>query len=235
MLQAPSPTNATVSPASVPLCSLDGQQVGEQLAGVEVVGEGVDDRDAGVLGHLLDPVLGVGAPHDHRGLPAEHPGDVGDRLAHADAGERAVDEHRVPPSSAMPAANDAWVRSVGLSKIIATVCGPGERLRVVRRPLELGGQVEHRGLLGGGEVVVGEEVAGHGSGLLGASSRMPGQAARNASTSSSVSTSGGASRIRSGVGLLTMKPASSAAAATSADDVGRTGRGRSAARARAPR
>ena len=39
-----------------------------------------------------------------------------------------------------------------------------------------------------------------------ASSRIAGQAARNASASSSVSTSGGASRIRSGVGLLTMKP-----------------------------
>ena len=30
----------------------------------------------------------------------------------------------LPPSSAMPAANDTWVRSVGLSKIIATDCGP---------------------------------------------------------------------------------------------------------------
>ena len=38
------------------------------------------------------------------------------------------------------------------------------------------------------------------------SSRIAGQAARNASTSSSVRTSGGASRIRSGVGLLMMKP-----------------------------
>ena len=55
MLQAPSPTKATVSPASVALVLVDGQQVGEQLAGVEVVGERVDDRDAGVLRHLLDP------------------------------------------------------------------------------------------------------------------------------------------------------------------------------------
>ena len=30
----------------------------------------------------------------------------------------------LPPSSAMPAAKDTWVRSVGLSKIIATDCGP---------------------------------------------------------------------------------------------------------------
>ena len=30
----------------------------------------------------------------------------------------------LPPSSAMPAPNETWVRSVGLSKIIATDCGP---------------------------------------------------------------------------------------------------------------
>ena len=34
-----------------------------------------------------------------------------------------------PPSSAIPATNEAWVRSVGLSKMIATVCGPASGLR----------------------------------------------------------------------------------------------------------
>ena len=48
---------------------------------------------------------------------------------------------------------------------------------------------------------------------------MPGQAARNASTSSSPMTNGGARRTRPGVGLLMMKPRASAAAATSADRV----------------
>ena len=46
----------------------------------------------------------------------------------------------------MPAANDAWVRRVGLSKIIATPRA-GERLLVVRRRLEAGGEVEDLGLL----------------------------------------------------------------------------------------
>ena len=59
MLQAPSPRNATVSPASAPLCSRIGEQVGEQLAGVELVGERVDDRDAGVRGHLLERAPGA--------------------------------------------------------------------------------------------------------------------------------------------------------------------------------
>ena len=32
-----------------------------------------------------------------------------------------------PPSSAMPAVNETWVRSVGLSKMTATARGPVER------------------------------------------------------------------------------------------------------------
>ena len=55
MLDAPSPRKATVRPASVALVLADGEQVGQQLARVEVVGQRVDDRDAGVRRHLLDP------------------------------------------------------------------------------------------------------------------------------------------------------------------------------------
>ena len=62
----------------------------------------------------------------------------------------------------MPAANDAWVRRVGLSKIIATVRGPAERLARRTAPaLSVGGQVQHLGLLGRGQVVVAQEVPGH--------------------------------------------------------------------------
>ena len=99
----------------------------------------------------------------------------------------------------MPAANDAWVRSVGLSKIIATVCGPASGFASYGVRLSVGGEGEHLGLLGRAEVVVAQEVPGHDA-LPSPASRMPGQAARNASASSSVSTSGGASRIRSGSG-----------------------------------
>ena len=94
MLQAPSPTKATCTPRQAALVLLDREQVGQQLAGVEVVGEGVDDRHAGVLRHLVELGLGVGAPHDRGRLPAEDPGDVGHRLAHADPGEATVDGHR---------------------------------------------------------------------------------------------------------------------------------------------
>ena len=115
MLQAPSPTNATVSPA-LTLALADREQVGQQLAGVELVCEGVDHRNPGVLGHLVERGLRVGAPHDDRCLPPQHPGDVRHGLPLPDARQRPVDHHRVATESlAMPAANDACVRSVGLS------------------------------------------------------------------------------------------------------------------------
>ena len=42
----------------------DGEQVGEDLAGVVVVGEGINDGHAGVLSHLFETRLGIGAPDD---------------------------------------------------------------------------------------------------------------------------------------------------------------------------
>ena len=94
MLQAGSPTKVSVCPARRAPVLADGEQVGERLAGVELVGERVDDGYAGVGGHLLEPGLLVGAPHDGRRLPAEHARRVGDGLADADLREGAVDDHR---------------------------------------------------------------------------------------------------------------------------------------------
>ena len=61
----------------------------------------------------------------------------------------------------MPTANETRVRVEDLSKITATVCGPA---RVLSRPavlLQLEGEIEDLGLLGRGEVVVAQQVAGH--------------------------------------------------------------------------
>ena len=195
-------------PGELVLVLADGQQVGQQLARVEVVGERVDHRDTGVLGHLLEVGLRVGAPHDRRGLATEDPGDVV-RPTH---GRRCRRAGRRPASGGRrarrcPAAKDDWVRRVCLSKIIATVRGPASGFASYGAVLELGREVEDLGLLGRGQVVVGQEVAGHASSVRGiAASRIAGQAESSALTSSSVTTSGGASRIRSGVGLLMMKP-----------------------------
>ena len=140
------------------LVLLDREQVGEQLAGVEVVGERVDDRDAGVLGHLLEVALRVGAPHDHRRLAAEHAGDVVHRLAHADAGEGAVDQHR----EAAELGDAGGERRLRAQRLLVEDhrdgARAGERLRVVRRVLELGREREDLRLLGRGQVVVGQEV-----------------------------------------------------------------------------
>ena len=57
-----------------------GQEVGEHLGRVPLVGEAVVDGHAGVLGELLDVVLGVAAELDGVVHAPEHPGGVGDRL-----------------------------------------------------------------------------------------------------------------------------------------------------------
>ena len=89
------------------------------------------------------------------------------------------------------------MRSVGLSKISATVRGPASGRAVVRRRLERGGEGEHLGLLGGGQVVVAQEVPRQAPpGRRPALARIAGQAAsERRRRRRSVSTSGGASRI----------------------------------------
>ena len=82
----------------------------------------------------------------------------------------------------MPTANDTWVRSVGLSKITATVRGPASGRAANRSAFSSRGEVEHLGLLGRAEVVVAQEVPGHAVRPASAawpSSRIAGQAARN--------------------------------------------------------
>src|SRR5690606_23539468 len=54
----------------------DGEQVGQQLAGMEVVRERVDDRNRGSGGHLFQPRLREGAPDDGGNLPLKHAGSV---------------------------------------------------------------------------------------------------------------------------------------------------------------
>ena len=89
-----------------------------------VVGQRVDHRHAGVRGHLARSVWAkvrqtmaaacrpstraVSATDSRWPIPASRPSTI--------IGN--------PPSSAMPAANEVWVRRVGLSKMTATLRGP---------------------------------------------------------------------------------------------------------------
>ena len=135
MLSAPSPRNVTVRPGERALVLADREQVGEQLARVEVVGERVDHRHRRAVGHLHEPGLRVGAPDDRRDLPLEHARGVGRALLAAELAVGRRDDERLPPRSAMPTANDTRVRVDDLSKITATVCGPASGLRPQRSAL----------------------------------------------------------------------------------------------------
>ena len=60
---------------------LDGQQVGQGLAGMVLVGERVHDRNCRPPRQLIDCLLGERANHDRRHVPRQRAGGVGDRLA----------------------------------------------------------------------------------------------------------------------------------------------------------
>ena len=68
----------------------DGQKVGQDLGGVELVGQAVPDRHAGVVGQLLYDLLAVAAVLDAVKHPAQHPGGVGDGFLFADLAARGV-------------------------------------------------------------------------------------------------------------------------------------------------
>ena len=74
---------------------LDGLQVGQGLAGVELVGERIDHGHGRGRRHRVDALLPGGPPGDGRHLPGQHPGHVLDGLAPADVGGLAVDHERV--------------------------------------------------------------------------------------------------------------------------------------------
>ncbi len=203
-----------------------GEQVGQDLAGVVVVGERVDDGHTGMGGHLLERALREGAPHDRCRLRAEDARDVGDRLALPHARQTTVDDHR----EAAEPGDRADERHLGAQGRLVEQDRHGawalEAAVGERRRLQGQGAVEHGALLGGREVVVGEEVAQrHRSSLAVAvaaggavaASSSPGRASTNRSSSSVVTTSGGASRMASGATGLTMNPASRARAATAAE------------------
>ena len=83
----------------------------------------------------------------------------------------------------MPTANETRVRVDDLSKMTATVCGPASGLSFQRSFLSSMREIEDLGLLGAGQVVVAQQVAGHAGTSVGsrASSRASARARRCAS------------------------------------------------------
>ena len=117
----PSPIQATTRPSSVPNSSLHREQVGEQLAGMQQVGQAVDDRHGGEPRQLLDVGLREGADHDAVDVARQHARRVADRLAAAELDVAGGEEERLPPSCRTPTSNETRVRVLLLAKISAIV------------------------------------------------------------------------------------------------------------------
>ena len=92
----PSPIQATVRPPSVAELLVHRQQVGQDLAGMVVVGEAVDDRHRGEPRQLLDVGVVEGADHDAVDVAREHARGVADRLAAAELDVARRQEEGVP-------------------------------------------------------------------------------------------------------------------------------------------
>ena len=139
----------------------DRQQVGEQLARVEVVAERVDDRNRGAERHLLEPRLRVGAPDDRGHLAFENARGVGRRLLAAQLAVRGRDDQRAAAEVGDPH-REAHARA-GRRLVEDDRDGlrAGERLGAEAVLLQLLGQLEDLELLGSGQVVVAQKVPGH--------------------------------------------------------------------------
>ncbi len=136
----------------------DGQEVGEDLAGVQQVGEPVDDRDAGEARQLLHLLVGAGADDQGVEVAREHPRRVPDRLPPVHLALPVGEEDRVGAEleRADLEGDPGPGRALGEEEPDAS---PGERPRPVRRALEVGREREGRRELIPGEIGDRQEVA----------------------------------------------------------------------------
>src|SRR5690606_27370946 len=196
-----------------------GEQVGQQLAGVEPVGEGVDHRDGGGGGHLGEPVVAEGTHDDRLDVPGQHRGGVGQRLAAAEVGHLRVDDDRMPTELGDRDVEGDPGAQRRLVEQDRHRTGSGQRAVRERVALHRLGEVQHPRLFVRAQVVVAQQMTGHAGTSAAARSRAAGRAARNASACAWLRISGGARRTTSGRAALTRKPASRSAA-TVADAAG---------------
>ena len=94
----------------------DGEQVGERLAGMVVVGEGVHHRHGRRFGELLDVAVRERADDDRVAVRRQRARRVGDRLAAAELELVGAEDDGVMPSRAAAAANETRVRVDGFAK-----------------------------------------------------------------------------------------------------------------------
>ena len=234
MLLAPSPRNVTVSPASVPLCSRIVSRSASSWHGWKSSLSALIDRHRGARRHLLEPRLRVGAPDDRRDLPLEHARGVGRALLAAELAVRGRDDQRAAAEIG-DADREADARARRrLVEDHRDGLRAGERRAPPAVGLDLLGEVEDRGLLGLGQVVVAEEVAGHVRSPGSVGLRMlRGRSAKmrsNSASSSSPMMRGGASRMRCSLAALMISPRGEGLARRRGARSARRGRCRAAGR-----
>ncbi len=148
-----------VEAAQVAEALFEGHEVGNGLAGMLEVAEGVDDGDARVLRHFCDGLVGVSAQHDDLDPALDVARDVGQGFALAEGRLGLVDEER-------GAAEGVHRRLEGEARAQGGLLEEHDHLLRVERPairggvgLDVVGEREHAGQLGGGEVGDGAEIA----------------------------------------------------------------------------
>ena len=137
-------------------------QVGEDLAGVELVGQRVDHRDGRRLREFLDALLARSAPGDRGDLAGQHPRDIRDRLAAPDVRLGGVDLKRQAAEFGDADGEGHAGAQAWLVEEQGDCLRPGEGTEGLTVCLHRLRQVNDLGLLGRGEVVVAEEVPWHG-------------------------------------------------------------------------
>ena len=135
-------------PGEFALVFLNGLQVGEQLARVELVAQRVDNRNARAIGHFFETGLRERAPHNRGDLAFEHACRVGDALF---AGELTVTSLNDKWLTAEVGDADGETHARARRRLVED---DRDRLRAVERAvreavrLDLGCECEHLSLFG---------------------------------------------------------------------------------------
>ena len=161
MLLAPSPRKVRVSPARSPRFSLMVSRSARSWHGWKSSESALTTGTVVPAAISSRPGLRVGAPDDRRDHPLEHAGGVGRGLLAAQLAVGGRDDQRAAAEVGDPDGE----RDAGAGRRLVEDhrdrLRAGERLGAEAVALELVGQLEDLGLLGGGDVVVAQEVPGH--------------------------------------------------------------------------
>ena len=137
----------------------DGLEIGEDLARVEFVGQGVHHRMGGVLGHFLNTVLAEGAPHHTIGHTIKHARRVGHRFATPQLGTGLVDDQRIAAEFRHADGEAGAGTGARLVENNGDALWTGEWLVIEAVLVELDGQFQHLLLFFVVQIVIAQHMA----------------------------------------------------------------------------